>query len=79
MTSLVRKRDSLLNSISKLDSFALDNEDLNTTLTISDGKTYNSNGFTTTNSVVIDGVAEFLKKIIFEKIEEIEKNISLLI
>ena len=79
MTDLVYKREKLNDAILKLDSVCDSDAELETKLTLSDGKNYNSTEFNTTNTVIIEDVAEFLKDKIFKSIENVEAEIEALV
>lgn len=79
MSELVLKRKKLNDAILKLDGFELSDDNLNTVLTISDGARYEEKKFTTTNSIIIDNVAELLKTKVFAQIDKVEKEIEALV
>lgn len=79
MNDLVGKRKKLTEAIVKLDRFCFSDGELETVLNINDGKTYNGIEFNTTNTIIIDEVAEFLKVKIFKKVEIVEAEIEALV
>lgn len=79
MKDLVDKRTKLNYAISKLDSICLSDDELETKLTITDGKRYEGKEFNTTNTLIIDEVAELLKEEIFKNIEKVEAELNKLV
>jgi len=69
---LVERRDKLLETQRKLNSFKLSSDGSRDKLSINDGK---SNEFLTTNSAVIKDVIETLKVSIQQKLDDVEKQI----
>lgn len=76
MNATLKKRDILLSSIMKLDSFSTEDTTLNTRLVISDGEYRTENEFKTANTFVIEAVLDLIKDKIFEEIEKTELLIS---